>query len=727
MRQMKRRMSVILLLSLLIGIFPTSINATETTEAAGNSSITIEDSNNLKTVMQSSTSQVLAENADTISDGELVLDDPTEYSTESQYVNASIEKIIDHLNLDNHPDWIKVLLIHDFVCEFVEYDWYGDTYSQSLYNTLTTGKTKCSGYSRLTKRLLEEAGISCQYISCDFFNHAWNAVELNGVWYNMDTTWDDTDDPHYGYGHAYFLRCDENFSHGRGQLPDEEYRGYSGLTMAETDFFCGRFGDDLYWIISEDHTLTVYGNGEEITSGVTNDTYGVIDDCRADDWVYHAIIPEGITTIDGGYDVYSDTYCIGFTGCDNLTDVYIPVSLTYIGKNSFSYCSKLLDVYYAGSEEQWNQISIASGNESLLNANIHYNWVAQPAISKFENTASGIKVTWDAVNGAAKYRVFVKTSSGWATIGTTTGTSLIWSGAKSGCTYTFTIRALNSAGTAFVSSYNTSGWKQQYVAQPAISKLENTATGVKITWNAVAGAGKYRVYVKTSTGWQNIGTTTGTSLTYTGAKSGYTYTFTVRALNSAGTAFVSSYNSTGWKQTYIAQPGITKLENTASGIKVTWNAVNGVGKYRLFVKTSKGWATIGTTTGTSLTYTGAKSGYTYTFTVRALNSAGTAFVSSYNTTGWKQTYIARPSITKLTNTNSGITVTWGAVNGAAKYRVFVKTSTGWKTIGTTTGTSLTWTGATKGVTYTFTVRCLNSAGTAFTSAFNSTGWSVKRT
>ena len=354
-------------------------------------------------------------------------------------------------------------------------------------------------------------------------------------------------------------------------------------------------------------------------------------------------------------------------------------------------------------------------------------YVAQPAISKLENTASGVKITWGAVSGAGKYRVYAKTSTGWLNIGTTTGTSLTYTGAKSGYTYTFTVRALNSAGTAFVSSYNTTGWKQTYVAQPSISKLENTASGIKITWNAVSGAGKYRLFVKTSKGWLNIGTTTGTSLTYTGAKSGYTYTFTVRAMNAAGTAFVSSYNTTGWKQTYVAQPSISKLENTVSGIKITWNAVSGAGKYRVFVKTSKGWATVGTTTGTSLTWTGAKSGYTYTFTVRALNSAGTAFVSSFNSTGWKQTYVAQPAISKLTNTTSGIKVTWSAVSGAAKYRVFVKTSSGWAVVGTTSGTSLTWTGAKSGYTYTFTVRAMNSAGTAYTSAFNSTGWSIKRT
>ena len=605
----------------------------------------------------------------------------------------------------------------------------------------------------------------------------------------------------------------------------------SGLSYIDNYLFC--YCNALTEIVIPDGVTTIHSEAftgceslasVKLPSGLTDIGAGAFVGCTA---LTEIDIPDGVEEIraytfaSSGLttlvipDGVTDIQDYAFEYCEDLTTVVMPASVEYIAYEAFLACESLTDVYYMGTEAQWNEILIESDNEPLTNANIHFNWntepeitklentasgvkvtwdavdgaenyrlfvktskgwatvgtttdtsltytgaksgyaytftvrclnaegtaftsfynadgwkqtyVAQPAISKLENTASGIKITWNAVAGAGKYRVYAKTSTGWLNIGTTAGTSLTYTGAKSGYTYTFTVRALNSAGTAFVSSYNTTGLKQTYVAQPTISKLENTASGIKITWGAVNGAGKYRVFVKTSKGWATVGTTTGTSLTYTGTKSGYTYTFTVRALNSAGTAFVSSYNGTGWKQTYVAQPSISKLENTASGIKITWNAVSGAGKYRVFVKTSKGWATVGTTSGTSLTYTGAKSGYTYTFTVRALNSAGTAFVSSYNGTGWKQTYVARPSITKLTNTTSGINISWGAVNGAAKYRVFVKTSSGWKAIGTTTGTSFTWSGATKGVTYTFTVRCLNSAGTAYTSAFNSTGWSIKRT
>ena len=90
-----------------------------------------------------------------------------------------------------------------------------------------------------------------------------------------------------------------------------------------------------------------------------------------------------------------------------------------------------------------------------------------------------------------------------------------------------------------------------YIGQPKVS-VSNAAKGVKISWGAIAGAEKYRVYVKTASGWTNIGNTTGTSLTYTKAVSGETYTFTVRARNADDTEFLTKYNTTGWTYTYSA-------------------------------------------------------------------------------------------------------------------------------------------------------------------------------
>lgn len=74
------------------------------------------------------------------------------------------------------------------------------------------------------------------------------------------------------------------------------------------------------------------------------------------------IIPDSVTSIN------DDAFY-----CSSLTSITIPDSITIIDYGAFNYCNNLKYVYYSGSEEQWKSITIASGNNYLTNATIHYN------------------------------------------------------------------------------------------------------------------------------------------------------------------------------------------------------------------------------------------------------------------------------------------------------------------------------------------------------------------
>lgn len=63
-----------------------------------------------------------------------------------------------------------------------------------------------------------------------------------------------------------------------------------------------------------------------------------------------------------------------FDGCENLSEIYIPRSLCSI-TYGFNNCKALTDVYYGGTQEEWQKIVMSTyGNDYLLNATIHFEY-----------------------------------------------------------------------------------------------------------------------------------------------------------------------------------------------------------------------------------------------------------------------------------------------------------------------------------------------------------------
>ena len=62
-----------------------------------------------------------------------------------------------------------------------------------------------------------------------------------------------------------------------------------------------------------------------------------------------------------------------FANCNNLKTVIIPLSVYEIGNAAFTGCTSLSDVYYEGTQANWNQISFnGTGHDQLKVATIHY-------------------------------------------------------------------------------------------------------------------------------------------------------------------------------------------------------------------------------------------------------------------------------------------------------------------------------------------------------------------
>ena len=119
-----------------------------------------------------------------------------------------IDSVLAKLDLYGKSEYQKVKLIHDYICDNVNYD-YTYTYYTS-YDALIGGEAVCQGYANLFYRMCREAGLSVRTVSGIGFeqSHAWNIVKIGDYYYNIDITWDGQSEiTHYHY----FLKSQSDF------------------------------------------------------------------------------------------------------------------------------------------------------------------------------------------------------------------------------------------------------------------------------------------------------------------------------------------------------------------------------------------------------------------------------------------------------------------------------------------------------------------------------------
>ncbi|MCI5604871.1 MAG: leucine-rich repeat domain-containing protein [Clostridia bacterium] len=126
-----------------------------------------------------------------------------------------------------------------------------------------------------------------------------------------------------------------------------------------------------------------------IGKGVTGIGYDAFSCCIS---LKSVVIPDSVTSIgDEAFEYCSSLESVvildsvtsignsAFSKCSSLKSVVIPDSVIGIGYDAFWKCSSLTDVYYGGSEDEWEAINIDSGNTPLTNATIHYNSTGIPS------------------------------------------------------------------------------------------------------------------------------------------------------------------------------------------------------------------------------------------------------------------------------------------------------------------------------------------------------------
>lgn len=124
------------------------------------------------------------------------------YHEYEEKVTEKVREIVMDFGFDeNTSDYEKIRTVYEYVCENVTYDRIhkkNENYflRSTSYAALIWGNATCQGYCVTMYRLLREVGINTRIITGTADGetpdtlHAWNIVELDGAYYNIDVTWD---------------------------------------------------------------------------------------------------------------------------------------------------------------------------------------------------------------------------------------------------------------------------------------------------------------------------------------------------------------------------------------------------------------------------------------------------------------------------------------------------------------------------------------------------------
>ena len=221
---------------------------------------------------------------------------------------------------------------------------------------------------------------------------------------------------------------------------------------------------------------------------------------------------------------------------------------------------------------------------------------------------------------------------------------------KSGTDYTVTYLNNKAVGTATVKitgkgSYTgtiTRTFKIQLANVSGFKNVAVTANSIKFTWNKVAGADGYVVYLynKSAKAWKRVAKTTSNTYLVSKLNSGEAYALTARAYKTVSGKEVLSPSFTNYKtSTNPAKVSFSVTSKSKGAVTYTWKKVTGATSYAIYYKATSGasWkrvATVGNTK-TSYTKTGLKSGTGY-FTVRAYRTyEGKSYGSAFDTKSTK--------------------------------------------------------------------------------------------
>ncbi len=447
-----------------------------------------------------------------------------------------------------------------------------------------------------------------------------------------------------------------------------------------------------------------------------------------------------------------------FYDCSSLTTISIPISVDFIDEEAFSGCNALSTVNYSGSQSDWKNIPISSGNQPLTTAAMKYapSSVAGPTVTGRVDQYGELTLCWTAVENTKEYQPWYKDTASeypyYGLMAVMSGDALSRDGyffQTEGHTYSYKIRAHLADG-----SYSRFSNAYTFTYEPKAAVPSNVelvgatpaAGSITVTWQAAEGASTYTIYRKHAgtSSWAIIArNVSGTSYTDKSVTAGESYTYTVRGVAADGRTMSKGYDAKGVTAKVpaaVSVPANVTMKNAAvsgSSITVTWQAAEGASAYTIYRKHAgtSSWAIIArNVSGTSYTDRSVTAGESYTYTVRGVAADGRTMSKGYDAKGVTAkvpaavTVPANVTMKNAAVSGSSIVVTWDAAEGASAYVIYRKPAgtSSWAIIArNVSGTSYTDKSVTAGESYTYTVRGVAADGRTMSKGYDTKGVTAK--
>ena len=174
---------------------------------------------------------------------------PQELVQKQSEFNSKVNDIISPL-AGGISEYDLELYFHDYIIDNCQYDFdaaeyvnsdeLGDKYAESFtaYGALINGRAICQGYTEAMGYLLSCVGIESSQITgkSQEGNHIWNSVKIDGDWYQLDVTWDDTDS--LSSNHDYFNITTDELEYNHSVAPVFSELSAERITGGETNLGC---------------------------------------------------------------------------------------------------------------------------------------------------------------------------------------------------------------------------------------------------------------------------------------------------------------------------------------------------------------------------------------------------------------------------------------------------------------------------------------------------------